>query len=295
MKVSSHTSIINHHSIEIDDVEYATTFEVNEFIEPKVEVDGNKTTITYATQDDFPINPRDFYDHAGTMVVTGNKHDYSIDDPESDISELMEVADDLITHKHHGAIEVYFVTQCHCRSPWNQAHDLEAVQVPVDAGECPDTHDVLIFGNDEDTYPDGSTTGYEIPLDGWGELESREGVAAMLDAIMDGSGWTTMEDLAKAYIEVARPDITAFTEWSAQGYSQGDWAKGYAYMTATDFPDPEAALEAEIEEYKDYFRGDVYVAVQETYTDGEQDDYECCGGFFGDAHITATIEEGAFR
>lgn len=51
--------ITHTYGIEIDGIEYETTFKVEEYIDPKVEVaDDDKVTITYATHDEYhPWNP----------------------------------------------------------------------------------------------------------------------------------------------------------------------------------------------------------------------------------------------
>jgi hypothetical protein len=284
MKVSTRTVTVHHHTVEIDGEEFPTTLPVHEYTEPKVEVDGTKTTLTYAVHDEYPESPRDLY-ATGTLVVTGNKRDYSVDEPDSDMAALFEIAENLTHAINHDRHEVYLVELC---GHWDGRHLLDEVQ----AGECDMSYEVLIFGTDDDTFPDGSSYGLSLPIDGNGDLESTEGIAAMLAVALDGDRWTSIFELMKAYVEVGRPDVTAFIEWSVQGYSQSDWADGYSYMTEKEFTDPEAALLAEVEEWSSYFRGDVYLLVQETYENGESVDYDCIGGFYGDDAIEAAIQDG---
>ncbi len=288
MKVATHTSIVHHHYIEIDGIEYGTTFAANEYIEPKVETEGNKTTITYAAHDECPESPRE-WGSLSTMVSLrdglgyGGRNDVTIDEPESEVAMAWKAGERLA----HATLdnEIYYLVKCGC---WS-SHDLEEVA----AGECDQPFEALVVGQDDQHFPDGSTYALEFVDDYGFQLDSIEGVAAIL-AHWSANWRASAADLARAYLSVARPDILALIEWSVQGYSQGDWAEGYAYTTNTDFTDPKAALVSEVEEYKSYFRGDVYMAVRETYIDGQQDDYDCCGGFFGDDYITSTIKNGDF-
>lgn len=58
MPTKVRTITVHAHYIEIDGVEYETTFPAHEYIDPKVEVEDGKTFITYATLDDYwPWNP----------------------------------------------------------------------------------------------------------------------------------------------------------------------------------------------------------------------------------------------
>lgn len=58
MQTKTRTATVHTHYIEIDGVEYETTFPADEYIDPKVETEDGKTVITYATHDDYyPWNP----------------------------------------------------------------------------------------------------------------------------------------------------------------------------------------------------------------------------------------------
>lgn len=283
MNVTTRTATVHSHFIDIDGTEYGTTFQADEWIEPKVEAEGNKTVLTYATRDDYPFNPRDTYS-AGTMVrVRDGYNGIDIDQPDSDIEALLEVTESLAAWHHLS--ELYYVERCGC---WLNDHDLAQVM----AGECETAYEALLVAGENDTFADGSSYGLEIPLDGSGDLDSEEGIEALLEAWQERGPFTDRYDLAKAYLKVARPDITAFQEWSFTGYSQGDWAEGYIYTTVEDFEDPEAAMKAEVAEYAAWANGDVYLLVQETYIDNEQTDYDCIGGFYGEDAIEAAIKNG---
>jgi hypothetical protein len=282
MQVTTRTATVHHHFIDIDGVEYGTTFQADEYIEPKIETEGNKTVLTYAAHDEFPFNPRESY-AAGTMVrVRDGYGGMDIDQPDSDIESLFEVCESLAAWHHLS--EVYFIERCGC---WN-GHDL----TEVEAGECDQSYEALLVAGENDTFQDGSSYGLELPLDGAGDLESSEGIAALLEAWQERGPFTSQYDLMKAYLKVGRPDITAFQEWSITGYSQGDWAEGYIYTTVDDFTDPEAAMKAEVAEYGAWANGDVYLLVQETYIDNEQTDYDVIGGFYGEDAIEAAIKDG---
>jgi hypothetical protein len=281
MQVKTRTVTVHNHYIDIDGQEFGTTFDANPYIDPKVETEGNKTVLTYAAQDEYPCNPRDTY-AAGTMVrVRDGYNGIDIDQPDSDVAMAWTAASELVGATDN---EIYYVVRCGCA--WD-GHTLEQAA----AGECNYPYEALILGTDDQHFSDGSTYalefmgGYEIDLD------SIEGVAAMLAFWLD-TRYATAADLAREYLKVARPDITAFIEWSFTGYSQGDWAEGYIYTTIEDFEDPEAALKAEVAEYASWANGDVYLLVQETYIDGEQTDYDCVGGFYGDDSIEAAIKDG---
>ena len=58
MSFTTSTITTHTHSIEIDGVEYETTFPADEYITPKVTVEDGKTVITYASLDDYyPYSP----------------------------------------------------------------------------------------------------------------------------------------------------------------------------------------------------------------------------------------------
>lgn len=285
MKVNTRTVTVQHHYIDIDGQEFGTTFEANPYIDPKVEVEGNRTEITYAVRDEYPLNPRDEYGAAGTMVrVRDGYNGIDIDQPDSDVAMAWTAACELSAVAEEK--EVYYLVKCGCA--WN-GHTLEEAS----AGECNYAYESLVVGSDADHFADGSTYalefmgGYEIDLD------SIEGAAAML-ALWQEARYVVPVDLAREYLKVARPDITGFVGWSFNGYSQGDWAEGYAYMTTEGFEDPEAVLQAEAAEYAAWANGDVYLVVREVYIDGESVEYDCCGGFYGDEAVEQAIEDGAF-
>lgn len=289
MQVKTRTVTVHHHYIDIEGQEFGTTLPAYEYIDPVVETEGNRTEIRYAVLDEYPHSPREDY-AAGTMVSCrdglgyGGRNDLEIDVADSEFDALYELAEQVQWAAAEKAAEVYLVERCGC---WT-GHDL----TEVEAGECEQSYEALLFGQDDDTFGDGSSYAIEFPIDGNGDLESTEGVAALLEAGMAADRWTSIYSLMKAYVEAGMPNVTAFIDWSIQGYSQSDWAEGYAYMTADDFTDPEAALKAECEEYAAYFRGDCYLAVREVYIDGESEDYDVVGGFYGDEHIEDVLAKG---
>lgn len=119
--------------------------------------------------------------------------------------------------------------------------------------------------------------------------------------------WGEESPLVERYVRMFRPDIAYYLpRWTVQGYSQGDWAYGYAYVLWEDFVEGKTsgnesevaaarlAIEAEVKEYEDYFAGRVFwgrhLTVGEpivaygdhgAYVAGYEIEEDNCGGFLG--------------
>lgn len=288
--VRSHTTTT--HYLEIDGDEFVTEYAPCEHIEPRVVDDGQIREITYAVLDEFPPNPRDEHDTIGTMVRVRDGYDgIEIDTPDSDIAAAFAIAADLRNYaRYRTSIDAYFVTLCGCCG----SHEVEEVM----AGECEFPYDAMLVGWEQVHYSDGSTSGLEVAFDG----TDADGLAAMIDMALHQTLGVDRYALLAAFIKAARPDITGFVPWDFDGYSQSDWAQGYAYTTQTDLVDPEAALLAEVAEYAAWARGDVYGVVTETYDLSKSEDgshraiggVDACWGFYGDEYAQRVVNEGGY-
>jgi hypothetical protein len=93
------------------------------------------------------------------------------------------------------------------------------------------------------------------------------GQAAMIRAGYD------REKVMRRYLAMFRPEILHYEDrWEVSGYSQGDWAHGWGYVTRESWEKwmgadytgdvtPEQAFKQEIKVYQQYFRGDVYGCI----------------------------------
>ena len=274
-----HTYTTTTHYLELDGVDYPTTFLAYDYLPHRLTVlDDGTHELIYGTPDEDPTPWSDAHDgDVVKLIRTAPDNKYiDLDTPDDDVAELHRIADELASHPLAGR-EVAVTTECN-----------------VAGGDCTggDAHDK------HDTYRVATATTPSAPyawetelvLDGYGDLPSTDGAEDMLTAWKDGETETIA--LMAAYARRGMPGRT-FVDWSVIGYSQGDWSEGYAYSDELDAE----GIDTYVDEYAAHFRGDVYIIVREEYEideDGDmiQLDYECVGGFVGDEYAARTIRNG---
>lgn len=290
MSITTHARTTTTYSMTVGDHEFPTEFPAEEYIDPKVEINGVFATITYATRDEDTMDPRRHYGATiGTMVrVRDGYNGIDIDQPDSEVADAFEAARHLLDVPWTD--ETFYLVQCGCA--WGQ-HDLVA-GAPAD---CSHPNEILLFGDRDEIYPDGSSRLMEFAFADYNQ--GITGIAAMIELYTDHRRQTNEYDLLDVYIAHAMPSITGFMQWNTTGYCQGDWAEGYIYTTSTDVTDVQAALKSEVEEYEAWANGNVYAIVQEEYTLHLNEDdawgqvsCESVGGYYGEDYAQRVITNG---